>query len=360
MKAVVLVGGEGTRLRPLTYTTPKQLLPIVETPMLERVLGHLATHGIKQAVLSLGYRPEAFTRAYPDGIVAGVSVTYAVEPEPLDTAGAIRFAALHAGIDDTFVAVNGDVLTDGDVSALVAFHARVGASATIYLSPVEDPSRFGVVDTDRDGRVLAFVEKPPPGEAPTNLINAGIYVIEREVLERIPAGRRVSVERETFPSLAGDGSLFALADDAYWLDTGTPEAYLRAHRDLLDGLRGEPPTAGARRSAQGPWELGNPSISGSVDRRSVVAERAQVHAGATVTGTVVGAGCLVESGATVASSVLLAGSHVLEAATVDSSIVGNRAVVGRDSHLTSMSIVGDDVVVEAGTRLAGARLPEVR
>ncbi len=144
MRAVVLVGGEGTRLRPLTYTTPKQLLPIVEMPMLERVLGHLAEHGTKEAVLSLGYRPESFTRAYPDGVVAGVRVTYAVEPEPLDTAGAIRFAALHADMGETFVVVNGDVLTDGDVSALISFHFRVGASASIYLSPVEDPSRFGV------------------------------------------------------------------------------------------------------------------------------------------------------------------------------------------------------------------------
>ncbi len=282
MRAVVLVGGEGTRLRPLTYKTPKQLLPIVEVPMLERVLGHLAAHGTTEAVLSLGYRPEAFRCAYPDGIVAGVNVTYAVEPEPLDTAGAIRFAALHAGIDKTFVVVNGDVLTDGDVGALISFHARAGASASIYLSPVEEPSRFGVVETDPDGRVLAFVEKPPPGEATTNLINAGIYVLEAEVLDRIPAGRRVSVERETFPALASAGGLYAMTDGAYWLDTGTPEAYLKAHRDLLDGRRGEPPAPTARRSAQGSWELGNPSVAGSVDTRSLVGDAARVDARATV------------------------------------------------------------------------------
>jgi mannose-1-phosphate guanylyltransferase len=216
-----------------------------------------------------------------------------------------------------------------------------------------------VVDTDEEGRVLAFIEKPPPGEAPTNLINAGIYVIEREVLERIPAGRRVSVERETFPLLAAEGSLFALADDAYWLDTGTPEAYLRAHRDLLDSMRGEPPTAGARRSAQGAWELGSPSISGSVDRRSVVADRAQVHAGASVTGSDLGVGCVVGSGARVAGSVLLSGSRVHEDATVDSSIIGHRAIVGAGCVVTSTSIIGDDLKLEAGTQLAGARLPEV-
>ena len=185
--------------------------------------------------------------------------------------------------------------------------------------------------------MLAFVEKPPPGEAPTNLINAGIYVIEPEVLERIPAGRRVSVERETFPSLAAEGTLFAMTDEAYWLDTGTPEAYLQAHRDLLEGRRGEPPTAGARRSAQGAWELGRPSVSGSVDGSSVVADAAQVEAGATVKGSVVGAGCVVESGATVSWSVLLPGSRVQEGATVDSSIVGHRADIGRASHVSSVS-----------------------
>ncbi len=325
--------------------------------MLERVLGHLAAHGTKDAVLSLGYRPEAFTRAYPDGVVAGVRVTYAVEPEPLDTAGAIRFAALYAEIGETFVVVNGDVLTDGDVSALISFHFGAGASASIYLSPVEDPSRFGVVETNPDGKVLAFVEKPPPGEASTNLINAGIYVMEPEVLDRIPSGRRVSVERETFPSLAAEGTLYALSDGAYWLDTGTPEAYLRAHRDLLEGRRGGVPAPGARRSALGSWELGDPSVEGSVDPGSLVGDGAQVEPGATVIGSVVGAGCVVENGAAVTGSVLLSGSRVRQGATVNSSIIGHRVDVGPACSVTSVSIIGDDTVLEAGSQLAGARVP---
>lgn len=166
MRAVVLVGGEGTRLRPLTLTAPKQMLPIVEEPMIERVVGHLADHGMGDAVLSLGYRPDAFIDAYPDGTIAGVRLTYAVEPSPLDTAGAIRFAAAHAGIDETFVVVNGDVLTDSDLSGLVAFHRERGAEATISLTPVEDPSAFGVVPTDDQGRVEAFIEKPPATRRP--------------------------------------------------------------------------------------------------------------------------------------------------------------------------------------------------
>ncbi len=172
-------------------------------------------------------------------------LTYAVEPTPLDTAGAIRFAARHAGIDETFVVVNGDVLTDADLSALVAFHRLREAEATIGLTPVDDPSAFGVVPTDDDGRVEAFIEKPPRDEAPTNLINAGTYVFEPSVLDRIPEGRRVSIERETFPALVKARTLFALGSDAYWLDTGTPDAYLRAHRDLLRGRRPGLPTPGA-------------------------------------------------------------------------------------------------------------------
>src|SRR4051794_38589769 len=217
------------------------MLPIVDRPMIEWVVGHLAKHGVDDAVLSLGYGADAFVRAYPDGVCAGLPLHYAVEDEPLDTAGAIRFAALDAGIDERFLVVNSDVISDIDVTALVAFHEKTSAAATIALHAVDDPSRFGVVPTDADGRVTAFVEKPPAGEAPTNRINAGMYVLEPSVVDRIDSGRRVSIERETFPALIADDMLFALDDGgAYWLDTGTPEAYLQAQLDIIDGrYRGE-------------------------------------------------------------------------------------------------------------------------
>ena len=240
MRAVVLVGGEGTRLRPLTLTTPKQMLRVVEVTMIERVLAHLAAHGVDDVVLSMGYRPAAFAAAFPDNRCAGVRLTYAVEPEPLDTAGAIGFAARHADVTETFLVANGDVLTDLDLGALVALHRARGAEATISLTPVEDPSAFGVVPTGPDGRVQAFIEKPPPGEAPTNFINAGFYVLEPSVLDRIPSDRRVSIERETFPALVEDQTLYALGSDAYWIDTGTPTALLRASFDLLSGARPGP------------------------------------------------------------------------------------------------------------------------
>ena len=173
MRAVVLVGGFGTRLRPLTLHTPKPMLPVVDRPIVEWVVGHLGAAGIDEVVLALGFRPDVFQDAYPDGTCAGVRLTYAVEAEPLDTAGAIRFAATAAGIDERFVVVNGDVLTDLDIPALVDFHARSGAEGTIALHQVDDPSAFGVVPTDDEGRVLAFVEKPPPGTAPGSKLPSG-------------------------------------------------------------------------------------------------------------------------------------------------------------------------------------------
>jgi mannose-1-phosphate guanylyltransferase len=357
VKAVVLVGGEGTRLRPLTYTTPKQLLPVVEIPLLERVLLHLAEGGVDEAILSLGYRPDAFAAAYPEAVAAGIKLAYAVEDTPLDTAGAIRFAALAGGVDDTFVAVNGDVLTDLDTAALVDFHRERGAVATIHLTAVEDPSRFGVVTTDDRGRVLAFVEKPPVGRAPSNLINAGTYVLEPEVLEAIPDGRPVSIERETFPQLAAAGRVFALASDDYWLDAGTPTAYLRAHADLLDGTRQGPPVPGARLLGDGVWAAGEARLEGEVRPFSFLGRGAVVAKGATVEGSVLGAGSRVEGGATVTRSVLLPDVTVRTGATVTASILGRGAVVGEECEVAETTVVGDGEVLDRGVRLHDARVP---
>jgi mannose-1-phosphate guanylyltransferase len=331
VRAVVLVGGFGTRLRPLTNTRPKQMLPIVNRPMIEHVVGHLADHGIDDVVLSMGYRPDAFAEAYPSGRCAGATLHYAVEPEPLDTAGAIRFAARDAGIDGRFLVVNGDVLTDVDLTAFIAFHEARGAEGTIHLFPVDDPSRFGVVPTDDEGRVLAFVEKPPRDEAPTNLINAGTYVLEPSVLDRIPGGRKVSVERETFPAMAAAGTLYAWPGATYWLDTGTPEQYLQAQIDLLAGVRG------------GGVEGVDPS--------------AKVSPEATVERSVLGAGSVVEAGATVLRSVLLPGAMVRSGCEVVDSVLGEGAEVLSGARVVGGTVVGDGEVIESGTRLDGARVP---
>ena len=327
MKAVVLVGGFGTRLRPLTLTTPKNLLPVCHVPMVERVVGHLALHGVTEAVLSIGYKPDAFLDAYPDSTCAGVRLTYAVEDEPLDTAGAIRFAAGEAGIDERFVVVNGDVLTDLDVTRLIRFHDASGAEATIALHTVEDPSRYGVVVTDVAGQVEAFIEKPPADEAPSKAINAGTYVLEPSVLGRIPVGRRVSVERETFPALVADGTLYALEGNAYWLDAGTPETYLQANLDLL------PPDAS------------------SVHPEASVAESAHVER------SVVGAGATVAEDATLTEALVLGGATVEAGARVHRSIVGPDATVRAGAELLDHTVIGAEVDIEAAARLTGERVP---
>lgn len=348
MKAVVLAGGLGTRLRPLTLTTPKQMLPVVDRPMIEHVLAGLARGGVDGAVLSLGYRPEAFQAAYPDGVCAGVELSYAVEPQLLGTAGAIRFAAAAAGFDETFLAVNGDVISDLDVGRLWDRHRRWGAEATIQLVAVDDPSRYGLVVADDDGRVRSFTEKPQAAQAPgaadapgaaerpgldrARWVNAGMYVMEPSVLDRIDAGRPVSIERETFPELAAAGTLRAVGGAGYWIDIGTPESYLAAQLDLIDGTRG-------------------PALSG-------VAASADVNSGAVVERSVVMAGARVGAGAVVRNAAVQAAASVEPGAVVADSIIGPGAVVGAGAQVTGGSVVGPGAAVEPGKSLSGARTPD--
>jgi mannose-1-phosphate guanylyltransferase len=310
------------------------MLPLVGVPMIECVFTTLAEHGVTDVVLSLGYLPDRFIEAYPSGVVAGVNVSYAVEPEPLDTAGAIRFAAGFADFDETFLVLNGDVLTDLDITKLVAFHRDHGAEATIALHEVEDPSRFGVVPTTADGRVLAFVEKPPRDKAPTNLINAGTYVFEPSVLDRISPTGRVSVERDTFPALAADGKLFAMADNAYWLDTGTPRAFLQANVDLMLGKIGG---HGARGVVDGSW----------------MEESAKVDASAHLVNSVIDRHCVIEADVVLEQAVLLPGAVIEHGAIVRSSIIGPKAVIGSNSILDAICVVGANVRVASRSLLSG-------
>lgn len=334
MKAIVLVGGEGTRMRPLTYTTPKQLLPLLGSSIFEDVIAHLSFHGIDEIMLSLGYLPNAFIEMYPKGVCRGVKLHYAVEPSPLDTAGAIGFAATGFIDDETFVVLNGDVLTDLDLTALIAFHKASDAEGTIALHPVDDPSGFGVVPTDDQGRVTAFVEKPAPGEAPTNEINAGTYVLEPAALRRIPAGQKTSIERVTFPEMVAEGVLFALSDDAYWLDTGTPQSYLQAHADLLSGRR-----QGARDLVDGCY----------------IANGAET-AGSTLTTASIGFGSIVRAGTVVTRSVLLPGASIGEDCVIEDSILGNNVTVGRGSVVRNTSVIGDGVEIPAGVIVDGEKV----
>ena len=330
MRAVVLVGGFGTRLRPLTNTIPKPMLPVGHVPIIERLVTNLGRSGVTEVTLALGFKPEPFVLAFPDGHCAGVVMKYAVEPEPLDTAGAIRFAADAAGIDDTFVVVNGDVLTDLDVADLVAFHRAKGAEATIHLIGVPDPSAFGVVALDGEGRVERFVEKPAPGTAPSNLINAGTYVLEPSVLARIPSGQKVSIERATFPAVVADGGLYAMATDDYWVDTGRPELYLQANLDLLSGVRRH-------------------------DRCTPVHPDAMVAADAVLDHAIVGPAATVGAGASVIRSVVLSGAVVEAGATVTDSVVMGRVGTGAVVH---DSVLGAHGSVAPGEHVSGERRPD--
>jgi mannose-1-phosphate guanylyltransferase len=282
--AVVLVGGEGTRLRPLTYTTPKPMLPIANRPFLEHQVEHLRAHGIDRIVLACGYKPDAIRAHF------GSELEYVVEPEPLGTGGAIAYAAREAGVTETFVACNGDVLTDLDLTALVAFHGDRGARMTIALYPVDDPSRYGVVATDAAGAVTAFIEKPPPGSTTVRAINAGTYVAEPDVLDLVPAAGAVSVEYDVFPRLVGHG-LFGLVDEAAWRDIGTPESFLAANLERMP-------------------------------RGGLIDSTATVDPTAVVEDSVVGSGCRIEAGAKVVRSVILAGALVARGMTVDNQVVG--------------------------------------
>lgn len=357
MRAVVLVGGVGTRLRPLTLRVPKQVLPIVEVPMIERVVAYLAGHGVDEVTLSLGYLPDAFVNLFPSGRCAGVRLVYAVEPEPLDTAGAVRFAARYAGIKERFLVVNGDILTDLDVTAMIDFHDQRGAEATISLAEVPEPSAFGLVPIDGDGKVAAFVEKPARGEAGPSLINAGTYVLEPSVLDRIPEGRRTSIEREVFPGLAQSGALYGFESLAYWTDTGTPLRYLQSQLDLVAGRRPGPPAPGAQAGAGGVWTIGTPAVDGDVHGPALLGAGARICVGACVEGSVIGAGTVVAPGGRVIDSVLLPGVVVAEGAAVNRSIVGPGATVGRGAEVNNLSVLGAGYEVEAGAYLDMDRLP---
>jgi len=341
----VLVGGQGTRLRPLTLSAPKPLLPTAGVPFLAHLLARAAAGGVTHIVLATCYKAEMFASCFGDGSAFGLAIDYVSEEVPLDTAGGIRNAAgslRGTGGADPVVVLNCDILSGHDLRAQVDLHVKTDAAVTLHLVEVPDPSRFGVVPTDGAGRVTAFLEKTP--DPVTNRINAGCYVFRREVIGQIPAGRRVSVERETFPSLIEAGELvMGYHESAYWLDVGTPQAFVRGSCDLVLGRLPAPAVPGP----PGP---------------SLVLPGASVAPGASVTGgSVVGAGASVGTGATVFGSVLFSGAAVGEGAVVRDSIVGCGAVVAQGAVLDD-AVIGDGAFIGPGNELArGIRIwPGVR
>jgi mannose-1-phosphate guanylyltransferase len=360
---VILVGGQGTRLRPLTDTTRKDMLPLVDRPLLAYTFEHLARHGVERAIVSCGYMPDQIGSAFGDRY-GELSLEYAVEPEPLGTGGGIAFAA--RGVEGSFFALNGDSLREADLSELVRFHRSTGAKATILLTPVADPSRYGLVRLAGDGRVETFLEKPRPEEIDTDLINAGLYVLEPEVLELVPEGRPVSIERDVFPRLAEEGAVYGVALSGYWLDVGTPESYLQAHRDVLE--RSFPTEVGDALGSD--FMLVDPSADVHLDARLVppvyVGPRAVVEAGARAGSlAVLGEGSRLSAGAVVENAVVGARTSIGAGSVVVGSIVGDDAELGSGCDVRNLAVLGSGASLGSGNALdhglrigAGQRIPE--
>jgi mannose-1-phosphate guanylyltransferase len=339
MEAILLVGGLGTRLRPLTDSLPKPMLPVAGVPLVVHQIARARAAGVDHVVLATSYRAEVFADALGDGSRLGVRIDYAVEDEPLGTGGAIRNAVayLHSAPDDPVLVFNGDVIDGHDIRAQVVAHADTGADATLYLTTVDDARAYGCVPTDAAGRVTAFLEKMP--EPVTNQINAGCYVFRREVIDAIPTGRPVSVERETFPGLLDASALvLGVVDDAYWRDLGTPESYVRGCADVVLGLVDAP---------------ARPGLPGE----ALVLDDATVAPDAKLSGgTCVGRDVSVGAGTVVDGSVLLDGAVVGPGATLRACAVGRKAHVGAGAVLDGV-IVADGAHVADGARPdSGARL----
>jgi NDP-sugar pyrophosphorylase family protein len=352
MQAIVLVGGEGTRLRPLTYGTPKPMVPIMNVPFLARTLERLYTAAIRDVILAAGYMPQAIVDYFGDGSQLGMKVTYAIEETPLGTAGALKNVEQH--IAGPFFVLNGDILTSLDLRAMREYHEQKGGIGTLHLIRVEDPSPFGCVVHDENGRVSAFVEKPAKGEEPTDEINAGTYLLEREVLDFIPPNKNVSIERATFPEMIAKGkALYAYTTGDYWLDLGRPEQYLAAHRDVLSGAM--PLTVEPGISGNGSDALrGHPGVIPPVHADADVVVDASATIGPNV---VLGKGCSIGAGAVVRESVLWERVSVGANAIIEEAILASGVTIGPEAHVSKGSVIGHDVTVEpSATVEPGARL----
>ncbi len=354
MKAIILVGGQATRLEPLTCNTPKALVPVLNTPFLEHVIRHLGRHQVKEIILAQGYLAQPIEGYLGDGSQFGVRLYYSNEDTPLGTGGALKNAEKY--LDETFLVLNGDIFTDLDITAMIGFHRARKARATIALTPVDDPTSYGLIETSAEGRVSRFLEKPAWSEVTTNMVNAGTYVLEPDVLAQIPPQTKVSIERETFPRLLDLGvPVYAYSSSAYWIDIGTPAKYLQLHRDLLSGkCQQYAPASGEEIS---------------------IGENTYVHPTARIKGPVViGADCSIGSGVKLTGPVVIGdGSVILEDSVIEDSVIWRNARLGPRACLKKTvladncclnadcsgeeSVLGDNVIVASGCKLEpGSRI----
>ena len=350
-EAILLVGGRGTRLRPLTMNTPKPMVPAAGVPFLTHQLARARAAGVEHIVLATSYLAEVFEPYFGDGSALGLHLEYVTEEEPLGTGGAIRNVAerLHSGPDDPVLIFNGDILTGLDIPALVATHRSTRADVSLHLTRVEDPRAYGLVPTDATGRVQAFLEKPQtPEEIVTDQINAGAYVFRRSVIDTIPAGRPVSVERETFPDLLATGAhLQGMVDSTYWLDLGTPQAFVRGSADLVLGRAPSPAVPGRCGD-----RLVLPTASVAPDAKltggTVVGDGAHVGEGARITGSTLLTGAVVQPGAVITDSLIGAHAHIGERTLVTGTVIGDGAIIGPDNELREGVRIWCDARIPAG------------
>jgi mannose-1-phosphate guanylyltransferase len=353
MQALILAGGEGTRLRPLTSTVPKPVVPLVDRPFIAFMLDWLRGHGVDDIVMSCGFLASGVRNVLGDGSAYGVRLRYVEEPRPMGTGGAVKFA--ESLLDERFLMLNGDVLTDLDVTAQLALHEQRGARATLALTPVEDPSAYGLVRTREDGEVTGFVEKPAPDQIDTYNISAGIYVLERSVLELLRPDEPASIERDVFPRLVG-GGLYAYVGEGYWLDIGTPERYLEGTFDILEGTVATPVRDrmgdGFVCVEPGAKAAGRVIPSALIERDCTIADTARIGGRA-----VLESGVRVGAHTTIERAVVLRGATIGANCTLRGCIVGAGAVVGDDTHIEGLAVLGEGVTIgERNVVTNGARV----
>jgi len=350
MKALLLVGGQGTRLRPLTIHSPKPIVPIFSRPFLHYQLDLIKqVPEIDEVILSLNYQPELIESVFGDGRDAGIKIRYVVEPTPLGTAGAVRYAA--HGVTDSIIVFNGDVLTQVDLRQLITFHRSRKSRATIVLTPVENPTAYGLVETDSSGNILRFLEKPKVEEITCDTINAGIYILEPDTFDRIPEGIAWSIERSFFPSFIERREIFlASIYRGYWIDIGTPEKYMQVHRDIMDGRYSMPPFSGERGKAC-MASSANVSDRAQLDGPLFIDEGCDIRAGATIGPyTVLGRNCRVDEDARVSGAIVWPETHIGREARVTDAILGRACAIGRNATL-SHGVLGDNTHIADHSRL---------
>jgi mannose-1-phosphate guanylyltransferase len=338
MNGLILAGGKGTRLRPLTINTPKPIVPVANSPFLLYQIDLMKSGGIEEIILSLSYQPRKIEDLLKDGLDYGVRIRYAVEANPLGTGGAFKNAEDH--IDSTTVVFNGDILSSVDLSTVIARHRERGAVATLVLTPVENPSAYGLVETDADGWVRRFIEKPGPDEITCNTINAGIYVLEPSVLRYMPKGEAYSFERGLFPTLLENKEpVLSHVLDGYWIDIGTPRKYLEVHHDILAQKYV------SQRVAPNRLDRESLPAHATVDQKSILDSDVKIAPGVRIENSVIGRNCKIDEGAQILDSVVWSGNTIDADARVIGSVIGKGCYIGRSATLRAGVVLGDKSVV---------------